>query len=110
MNTNLSAEENFRIHGAVPAEQLVELLDGVDLIDKVDTAQIHMREASASFAKEDFLQEEVAELRVWLKSKRGQNKADFESLIERIEQALADQRGEAEYGADELKQALKALD
>ncbi|UUZ75471.1 hypothetical protein LP414_27535 [Polaromonas sp. P1(28)-13] len=109
MNTNLSAEENFRIHGKLPADQIEELLDLALVADKVDDAKHYMQEVKSGFPEEDFLHAELAEMNEFVKAMRGQNKANFKDLIGRIEERRNEQNQAAEHGADQLKQALKAL-
>lgn len=106
---NLSAEEQFRIFGSVQGDALVQLLDEAALAEGTCGAAEQVQEAMACFPDEDFLEAEILELREWAKSKRGQNKAEFLDLIDRINKTMADMRASADHGLDELKKARNTL-
>lgn len=110
MNLNSSPEENFRYHGALPPDQIVELLDGAARLEAIDDIDGYLTEAKGCYPAEDFLRMELAELREFAKKMRGQNKGEFMDLIGRIEEARDEQNQAAEYGAEQLTLALKAIE
>lgn len=110
MNLNSSPEENYRYHGALPADQIEDLLDGAIRLEAFDAIDGYLTEAKGCYPAEDFLHMELTELREFAKKMRGDNKQDFLGLIERIEEARDEQNRTAEYGAEQIKLALKAIE
>ena len=109
MNTNYTPEENYRIYGALPNEQMCDLLDGVAKLEKIEDTETYIEEAKGCFMSEDFMHEELNDLNGFAKTMRGERKDDFLGLIQRIEDQISAGRQESEHGIDQLKQALKAM-
>lgn len=106
---HLTADEQMRMFGTVQGSALDRLVEESVLIEGTYEALANVDEALGCFIEEDFLSLEILELKEWLKSKRGQNKAEFQDLIGRIEQAIKEALTSAEHGAAELKQAKKTI-
>lgn len=106
----LTPEENYRIKGVVPREQMVQLLDDAARLESIEDIEGDLSEAKGCYPDEDFLHMEIAELREWAKRLRGENKDDFLELIDRIEGSRDAQNQTAEHGAELITRALKAIE
>lgn len=110
---NLTHEERERlafIAGHTTGAQLLgELSDSVAMLEAADDAEAYVREAYGSFVAEDWLADQLADLRTIAKRMRGANRDELEALAQSIEDARDQQAQSSEYGLEQLGKALKAL-
>jgi hypothetical protein len=109
--TNMTLEEEFRINGTLSVSTIETVLDKMASQEEVNAsgAVVYIDEASGCFPTEDFMEDELRELRTIANRLRGANKLQMLDLLERLTQERNQINQSAEYGADELKKAKKCL-
>lgn len=93
---------NYRVSNAFHIADQMELFQ-----DGMGGIETHIKEGAGCMPGEDFLCEEVAELRDFAKKSKGERKQDLTTLIDRIEAKLTEQAQSGDYAADEFRKALK---
>ena len=108
--SNLSHNEFFRLNGALSQGRTEQVLQELDESESNHVREYlsYAEESRIGFASEDFLQEEMSDLRHFAKRNSGDNKLDLLSYIEAIEFKLQELRGQVEYGSEQLNKIIKA--
>ena len=93
------------------ADLFGQLADRVDADEAIESASVHVEEARGCFPAEDFLQDELSELRGIIRNMRKSDlRASLENLFQHMEDTQSREFQQAEYGADELKKVLALLE
>lgn len=108
--SNLSAREHFNLNGTVPREMLESLLDKEDLLKNLDGLDAHISEAKGCFPAEDFLEPIKTSLIELQKRLRGSNRDELGAIIESLDDLAQLTFNESDYGRDELRKALTAIE
>jgi hypothetical protein len=106
----LSDEEVYSLTGTLPADRIEELLDVAPLLSEAVASAPCVHEAMGQFPSEDFLQEPLDKLRDLVKRMRGDNRETLTAIIEELNTIATQQVHATEYGKEELKKVLKALE
>ena len=113
--TNLTPQEQFRFNGCLTIETQEMLIDAADRLDAIEGIDAHLSEAKASYPYEDFMVDILASLRSFSKSIDSKTPINaireaIVCLIEDVETLQDEVNQSSDYGRDELRQALKALE
>lgn len=104
-----SNEELFRVNGTLPANRIEALLECEDKANALENVEAHISEAKGCFVSEDCLHEIIDYMQQLAKHMRGENRTELLRIIECAESLQSELGREGEYGADELRQALKII-
>lgn len=105
----LSPAEYYRVHGTLPQSCVEDLIVfHEDNSEEVDVTA-YLQEAKGCFPSEDFLQGPIKEIGELAKKMRGDNRKALEALAQSLEEIQSATWQQSEYGADEIKKALKEL-
>ena len=111
INANLSAEERERIAYMAVDNQTASLLDAQAAIENLSTPLDYIQEARGSLPSEDWLQDELTELRHAIGAMRkGANRDVLAHLLQRIEDKRDEQARSSEYGLEQLDKAVEAIE
>lgn len=105
----LSAEEQYRLHGNLTPEHIEELLDAGALVEDMGDVTPRLEEAKAQYPEEDFLEPILSKLRDLVKTTRGANRDDLQTLIVEVEALQLSTHQSSEVGLDELNKAIKEM-
>ena len=108
--TTYSNQDIFRLTGTLPVARIEQLLDAEETAQSLDGIEAHISEAKGCFAAEDCLADLINDIQALAKGMRGENRKALLALAETAEERQRELAQEGEYGADELRQALKAID
>ena len=108
--SNLSAREHFNLNGCVPRDMLEALLDKEEELNRLLGLEAHISEAKGCFPAEDFLEPIKARLIEFQKRVRGSNRDEIGVIIESLDDLAQLTFNETDYGRDELRKALKAIE
>lgn len=106
---NFSSREYLRLHGALPERHIEHLIDIETQFNESRDVTPYLQEAKGSYPSEDFLEEVIEMSRALEKRLRGENRNSAALITIALEEVQTKVRGESEYGADELKKALKEI-
>lgn len=109
MNLNLSPEENYRHHRALPPEQIATLLDSAIALEAMEDFASSLYEAKDCLPEPGFLKDEIEQLKEFSMRMQGNNLSDFLLLIDCIESDIADQYENAKHGAEQLAKVIRRL-
>jgi hypothetical protein len=108
--TNLTNAEHFRLNGTLPEDRIEELLTLDAQLQAVKGIDAHVEEAMTQYPAEDFLSGILSQLHALAKNVRGDNREKVVWIIEQLDDIAQCTFNAADYGRDELRQALKALE
>jgi hypothetical protein len=106
---NMTPEEEYRLNGVVTGDRLINLLDAATVVESADGACSQCQEALGCFPDEGFMGAEIDELDAFAKTLRGDKRDRFLETVNSMKSKLQDQEQAAEYGADELRKAIKTM-
>lgn len=104
-----SNSELFRVNGSLPPDRIESLIDAERRANALESVEAHISEAKGCFTSEDALQSLIDDLRSLAKHVRGESRAELLRIVEGAEQLQTELWQSGEYGADELRQALKII-
>lgn len=107
---SLSPAEHFRVHGTLPTNAIEDLLEAVKSADVLDDIEAHIEEARGCFLEEDFGQRTKDRLHDLAKRLRGDNKLEVLAILEELTEDIDQEVKSGEYGYDEFKKALGAIE
>lgn len=109
VSSNASAEEEYRLTGAVTGDRLVELLNIAVVSAETDSVDAYISDAMAQYPAEDFLEELKKSLLALRKNLRGDNRETLGFIIEELDDLALTTFQATDCGRDELNKAAKAL-
>lgn len=111
MNSNLTPQEQWRLHGTFTEETAQQLLDLDAAIKCADKgwATTGLNEARGCLPAEDVLTTHLRDLALLVKSCRGTNKDRAQDLFNELHQLAETMRQETEYARDQLDSTAKKL-
>lgn len=108
--SNWTPEEVFHVTGTLPAHMIETLLENQASANTNNNNSVFatLREVSAQFPSEDFLEPALKLLRTL--NLRGENKVRLEDAINMLNTLQDEIRGGVEYAMDEIKQLKEELE
>ena len=91
------------------SDLLGKLADNEAAQDGQESAQVYINEAMTQYPSEDSLQHIISAMHALCKSIRGDNRTALLAIVEDLTQAQSDLMHAGEYGKDELKKAINAI-
>ena len=107
---SLTPRENLKLHGALPAGQLEDLIDWHERTEDVGDVACHLDEARGQYPAEDFLADVIERLHTLAKRVRGDNRSDLLAIIESLDDVAQTTFNAADYGRSELSKAKASLE
>lgn len=107
---SLTPREHMKLHGALPADQLEDLIDWQERTADVSDVACHLTEAGGQYPAEDFLSGPIARLHALAKKIRGDNRSDLLAIIEALDDVAQTTFSAADYGRSELHKAKTSLE
>lgn len=106
---SLTPREHLKLHGALPASQLEDLIDWRERTEDVADSTAYLDEARGQFPAEDFLSGPIERLHAIAKRLRGDNRSDLLAIIESLDDVAQCTFNAADYGRSELDKAKASL-
>jgi ABC-type sugar transport system substrate-binding protein len=110
INANLSADERERIAYINGDTNTAGLLAAQAAIEELGGPLDYIKEARGFVPPEDWMQDEIDELRTLALSMRGDKRVALGDILRRIEDKRDEQARASEYGMEQLDKAAEAIE